>query len=314
MRGSWMVLLIGSAFALLSVSPAASTVLFSETGTPDLSWSDDGDLNDWMIGHTEQDVIDAGWSGTGAEAAWQLDPWRNPGNRVLAVKLLKLSADKSDAQDSVVSSPWRDTVGRVSVPWTAFCNVALLYEVEPGHSETARLDLKAHGMIVDSVAVEMSGNGFSNWIFMAGSVHEAVPDVSISNWRTQVSLTHLTHARSVTVMVDDIFVYESEDIGFIVGRTPNQSLTPAVQSGADTSPIPLPTISAGSAGGVSLTWRSTEGYAYDVERSVSQSFGWKGWEKIAEGLPQDPSGVMTFQDDGPKESRASYYRLIVHAP
>ena len=299
----------------LPISPVGSTVLFSETGTPDTAWSDDGDLNDWMIGFTEQDVINAGWSGTGAEAAWLLDPWHSPENKVLAVRLLKLSPSKDDAQDGLLSSPWRDTVGRVDVSWTLFCNVALLYAIEPGFTETIRVDMKAQDTIVDSVSVGVSGNGFSNWIFMAGSVHEPAAETGVHNWRIQVSLGHLTHANSVTVMVDDILVCESQYLEFFIGRSPNPAVTVAVESGAELNPLPLPTLSKNASGDMILSWRSVEGYTYDVKRSAARSFGGAVWRNIAEGLAHDPSGTISLSDDGAgRDLDGAYYRVVVHSP
>jgi len=315
MKCSWLVRINFLALVTLYASPALCSVLFSESGTPDVTWSDDGDLNDWMIGFTEQDVINAGWSGTEAEAAWLLDPWHNPDNRVLAVALLDLSADGADAQDSLVSSLWRDTVGRAGVAWTLFCNVAILYNIEPGFTETLRVDLKAQGEIVDSVRVDMTGNGFSNWLFMAGSVHEPVAEIGVNHWEIQVSVGHLAHTSSISVMVDDLYVYESQEIVPIVGRIPDPGASPGVQSAAKLSPIPLPAISADDGENITLTWRSLEGYTYDVERRTAKGFGGADWEKIAEELAHDPSGTIRFSDEGAAQTfDAAYYRVVVHAP
>ncbi len=299
---------------LLYALPGAGSVLFSETGTPDASWSDDGDLNDWMIGFTEQDVINAGWIGTGAEAAWQLDFWHDPDNRVLAVALLDASPDQIDARDSLVSSSWRDVIALPGAAWTLFCNVGVLYNVEPGFTESIRIDLTAQGEIVDSVRVDMTGNGFSNWFFMAGSVNEPEAETGINQWAFQVSAEHVEHAHSICVMVDDLAVYESEYIDPIVGRTPDPEATPGLESGAQLSPVPLPVMSIDS-GDITLTWRTTEGYTYDVERRAGRSFAVENWVKIAEGLIHGASGTLNFSDEGATEAfDGAYYRVVAHAP
>jgi hypothetical protein len=301
--------------AVLHVSPTNCSVLFSETGTPDAAWSDDGDANNWMIGFTEQDVINAGWSGTDAETAWQLDLWHSPENKVLAISLLNVSPDKADTQDSLVSSLWADRVARADVPWTLFCSVAVLYDIEPGFTDTLRLDLKAQGEIADSVRLDMSGSGFSNWLFMAGSIHEPIAEIAVNHWEIQVSVAHLAHAKAISVMVDDISVYESEYIDPIVGRIPDPGATPGIEIAATLDPLPLPTLSTDDSENIILTWRSTEGYTYGVERKATKSFTEGDWEKIAEGLPHDPSETITFYDEGAVGMfDAAYYRVVVHAP
>ncbi len=314
MRSFWRVVMVSLSLGGAALLPASSAVLFSETGTPDAVWNDDADLTNWMIGHTEQDVINAGWSGTEAESAWLLDPWHNPANRVLAVSLFKLSPDKADAEDSLVSLSWRDTLRSDNVAWTLFCNIGVLHDILPGFTETFRLDLKAQGEIVDSVPISIRGNGFSGWVFMAGSCHEPAAEIANNNWSIEVSLSHLSHANSITVMVDDVFVYESQDIEFIVGRAPSPDLTVGTEAGAVFDRFPLPTISTNEERSVILTWRTIEGHVYDVERSAAKSFGEAVWERIAEGLAHDPSGTISFSDEGAGELEAGYYRIVVTLP
>ncbi|MDP2897252.1 MAG: hypothetical protein Q8Q12_11980 [bacterium] len=315
MRPSWLSAVRWIVPALLLCASGWSTVLFSETGNPDANWSDDGDVNDWMIGFTEQDVINAGWGGTEAEAGWLLDPWHSPGNRVIAVGLLTLSPDTKDAEDSLTSSLWRDTIRRPDVAWTLFCNVAFLYELETGSIETVRVDLKAQDQIVDSLRVEVSGTGFSGWLFMAGSMHEPMAETGMNQWEIQASVAGLSGARSVAVMVDDISVYESEEIEFIAGRPPDSSATPAIGLAAILGPVPLPSISLDPSGNVLLTWRSLEGQTYDVERKETRGFGGGTWRKIAENLPHNASGVVTFSDVGAGWILdVAYYRVRVYPP
>jgi hypothetical protein len=244
-----------------------------------------------------------------------LDPWHSPENRVLAVGLLKLSTDTKDAEDSLTSSLWRDRVQRADVPWTLFCNVAILYETDAGSIEALRVDLKAQDEIVDSLRVDVSGAGFSGWLFMAGSVHEPMAETGMNQWEIRVSVAGLSGARSIAVMVDEIAVYESEDIGFIAGRSPNPSATPMIELAARLDALPLPSIALDMSGNILLTWRSLEGQTYDVERKETRSFAGGTWRRIAENLPHNVSGVVTFSDvSAGSIFDAAYYRVRVYSP